>query len=1089
MPIVTAPTLLAVPRFVRAALLCIAGVAALLAAAAPLAAQGSTTGAIRGLVTDENGQPLTGATVTAVSTETGLSRTVQVGDDGVYTIRLLPPGIYRVTARRIGQQQSELGDVRVVVGTTSPANFSLRAAAVQLTGVQVTAAPGAADVTDAGVRTTVTREEITSLPTLGRDFTDFINLSGLVSPNPEETTGGQFSIGGARPSQTNLQIDGVDANNSFFGENRGSSRIPFAFSLESIREFQIITNGFDVEYGNYSGGIVNIVTRGGTNELRGTIFANYRGDQLTAENFDGTPINNFQAQQFAGSLEGPLVRDKVFYLVSLDGQRRREPFRSASPALFRQRGQEDRAAGMEEFLEILEDQYGVENPAAQYGEWDMTNDVLTVFGRLDWNVNEQHRLSLRNNYSTYKNVNEAASFAFEPGLSASETIRDRANSAVGELTSTLGGAFNVLRVQYATEKRPRIPNSRMPEIQVRVTPQQTIRWSGSGLVFDNSLDESKLQIVDNLTVVRGAHTIKLGTNNTFSWFNNRFWNGGAGSFQFNNLEDFAAGRPTSYVRNIRADSTAPVAKFGAQEYSVYVQDDWQIRPRLLGSFGLRYDINRYSDRPGRVIDVERAFGFETGIAPIDDDNISPRGALTWDVRGDASEIIRIGAGLFFGRVPYVMGSNVALTEQALLRLECRGSFAEGAPDAPPAPDFADWDPNGADNPFQCLGGATIQGVPEFSFWNADFEIPETIKANIGYERALPNLMRGKLDVIVSESRKLYTVRNLNLREPQFVLDSEGGRRVFVPEGVFNPSSAAGSERLRNTDFGNLFVNHNDGVARSLAASLELSRPLGDEASIRGSYTWTWAADNSSFSCCTSFAGFTDQTVGALGPNQIGGVGDETGSWGPSDFMRAHTFVFSGYKNDLPWGLRLSAIWRIQSGKPWGPEQSGDLNGDGRAFNDRPYIYRPSELPVFVPSTATPEEAIAIIGENRALYAEHLRRFQCVGDHQGQVIPRNTCRQPWFNSLDLSLRKRFPTRDGQEAEFQLDLFNVLNGINSDWGRNMDIRAASRNLLAPQGYDPATQQILYTVPDDFGERSIVGTNLIQQFSAQVGIRYSF
>ena len=171
---------------------------------------------------------------------------------------------------------------------------------MQLTGVEVTANARAIDVADAGVKQTVSQEEIAELPALGRDFTDFISLSGLVSPAPEVTTGGQFSIAGQRPSQTSIQIDGVDANNAFFGENRGGSRIPFAFSLESIREFQIITNGFDVEFGAYSGGIVNIVTQGGTNDFRGTLYGNYRGQALTTDDFDGNPPNNFSVQQYAG---------------------------------------------------------------------------------------------------------------------------------------------------------------------------------------------------------------------------------------------------------------------------------------------------------------------------------------------------------------------------------------------------------------------------------------------------------------------------------------------------------------------------------------------------------------------------------------------------------------------------------------------------------------------------------------------------------------------------------------------------------------------------------------------------------------------
>lgn len=245
-----------------------------------------TTGSIRGVVTAADATPLVGAVVTATNTETGLVRNTSVANDGTYVIRLLPSGVYRVTVRRIGSQQQERTGIRVTVGATASVNFALADAAAQLSAVTITGAQRI-DVAEGGVKQNVTQEEIQNLPTLGRDFTDFIALSGLVSPTPEATTGGQFSIAGARPSQTNVQIDGVDANNNFFGENRGGSRIPFNFSIESVKEFQIITNGFDVEYGNYSGGIINIISKGGTNKFRATGYSNYRGDALTKENFNG----------------------------------------------------------------------------------------------------------------------------------------------------------------------------------------------------------------------------------------------------------------------------------------------------------------------------------------------------------------------------------------------------------------------------------------------------------------------------------------------------------------------------------------------------------------------------------------------------------------------------------------------------------------------------------------------------------------------------------------------------------------------------------------------------------------------------------
>jgi hypothetical protein len=499
------------------------------------------------------------------------------------------------------------------------------------------------------------------------------------------------------------------------------------------------------------------------------------------------------------------------------------------------------------------------------------------------------------------------------------------------------------------------------------------------------------------------------------------------------------------------------------------------------------------------VDVERAFGLRTGNAPIDDNNLSPRASLTYDVNGDASSVIRVGGGLFYGRVPYVLGSNVSITDRPLLTLTCSG--ATGSELAPPDPaDYGEWTSNGNENPLECAGASRITGVPEYTFWHDGFELPETFKANLGYSRRLTDRTTATLDLLASTSRKLYTVRNLNLRDAQFTIEGEGGRRIYVPEALYVPSSAAasgaGPERLRNTDFSNVYVNYNDGAARSAAASLRLDHRVSDSTSVTASYTYTRAEDNSSYSCCTATEGYRDTRVGVFGPNEIGAAGDEDRAWGPSDYVRNHVVVLSGFTR-LPFGVRLSGTWRVQSGRPWSPEVQADLNGDGERFNDRPYIYRPSELPVFVPTAnrGSAEDSLAFVAGERALYAELLGDYECVGDHQGGIIPRNSCRQPWFASLDLSLRKRFQTRNRQGVELSVDLFNVLNGLSSKWGRNREVTAANRNLFAPQGYDAATNQVLYQIPKTssgepmFGNRTEVGVSLIQQFSAQVGLRLFF
>ncbi|BAH39241.1 MAG TPA: hypothetical protein DGD08_10100 [Gemmatimonas aurantiaca] len=1081
----------------------------------PMLLAQETTGSIRGTVTGADSKPLTGATITATNTETGLVRNAVAGEDGAYVVRLLPSGTYRVTVRRLGSQQQEKTDIRVSVGSTTPVNFSLADAATQLGTVQVRGAQRV-DVADGGVKQAVSQEEIQNLPTLGRDFTDFINLSGLVSPTPETTTGGQFSIAGARPSQTNVQLDGVDANNSFFGENRGGSRIPFNFSIESVKEFQIITNGFDVEYGNYAGGIINIISKGGTNRRKATVYGNYRGDALTAKNFDGTAINNFNVQQYAFQAEGPLVKDKLFWLVSVDGQRRREPYVPNGPsALLTQAGNleaQANAAGtpaeaatlrsqalrarqtadsLGRFFNILNSRYGIDDPAGSYNEFATRNDVLTVFARMDWNINNAHRFSLRNSWSSYDNANETFAGTALGGLSQTEAFKNSSNSLVGELNSTLGDrTANVLRFQYSAEERPRVGADLKPQLRVNnVIPGTAYAWGGNNLAFRNNLVEDKFQIVNNTTIDLGRHTIKFGTNNIITHYENDFWNQGSGFYTFDNLAALEAFRPLQYTRNVRSDGQVPRAVFDTYEYSVYAQDQIRLTPRLLATLGVRYDLSRFGDAPGRVIDAERAFGIQTGVAPIDKNNISPRLALAWDRKGDASEVWRAGGGLFYGRLPAVLGSNVGITDVPLQNLACTGSAADGDANAPPSvTGYRDWAANGDNNPFNCAGSAGIGGIPEYSFWTQGFQIPETYRGNVGYERELGRKTRFSADYLYQFTSNLYTVRNTNLRAPLFSLANEGGRQVYVPAGAFRPNAAAGNERLLNTDFGNLFQNFYDGRSRSQSVTFNLDHRFAQESSLRASYTWTTADDNGSFSCCTSFAGWSETRVGAAGPNDIGGIGATDKAWGPSGFVRNHTVILSGFTK-LPLGFRLSGIFRMQSGTPWGPEQGGDLNGDGLTFNDRPFIYAPEDFPVAIPTNVTSTAAQAeYVAAQREIYRGYLNDNKCVGDYVGQIIPRNTCRQPWFNRLDLSLRNRIPTRAGQHAELSIDFFNVLNGLNSSWGRYQSVSAARRNLMVPVSYDASGQTIRYNLTDFFGDKTPLGTNLLLQFSMQVGIRYT-
>ncbi|HEX6589610.1 MAG TPA: TonB-dependent receptor, partial [Longimicrobiales bacterium] len=592
--------------------------ALLLAAALPAAAQNvQTTGDIRGRTLDQAGEPVPGVVVTARSTETGLERGVITADNGIYVLRLLPPSTYTVTAEAIGYATQTIENVRVAIGQSAAVNFTLAAEAIEIDALVITGERAPIDVADASVTELVTVEQIENLPALGRDFTDFIALSPQVAVDPGVTTGGQFSIGGQSASQTNLQIDGVDANNAFFGENRGGARIPFVFSLESIEEFQIITNGYDVEYGAYSGGIVNVVTRSGTNEFEGTVYGNFRSDALTGRGFLDEPVADYSVQQFAGRVSGPIVRDNAFFLVSGDVQRRREP--QLPVTLGRYDDDPVAQAELQRFWQILEDVYGVDSPATGYESFSTTNDVLSLFGRVDWNLNDAHRLSVRHNFTTYTNDNE-----FDPdfddyyGQSRSETLEDDSHSFVTELSSVFDqNTFNVFRFQYATEERPRMGSELRPALITTLSNGDLIGYGGTFVAFHNNLEESKYQLINNFTRVFDEHTVKIGAQGLFTNAVNDFLpalsgscgrgSQGAGIFCFDDLDALEAGIASSYQFNVQqGGATVPRSEVGLSELAFYIQDEWSVTPKLTVTAGLRHDRQWFDDNPGRVLDVERS---------------------------------------------------------------------------------------------------------------------------------------------------------------------------------------------------------------------------------------------------------------------------------------------------------------------------------------------------------------------------------------------------------------------------------------------------------------------------------------------------
>lgn len=464
------------------------------------------TGQITGIVSDANGAVVTGATVTLNSKATNQTQTMTTGGDGLYRFVLLQPGNFTVkaTAPTFGEQTL---DVEVQVGRTTDANFVLGAGGVSAE-VQVTA--DGIQTTTSNFDSVQNQTAIDNLPINGRRFQDFVTLTPSAQVDPSR---GQISLSGQRGINSNVNVDGTDYNQPFFGGIRGGERSNSAFTIpqESIREFQVVASGYSAEFGRSSGGIVNAVTKSGTNELHGSLFYLIRPKQLARANSFAKALLDQRLNalgldatlaptqhQFGGSIGGPIKKDKLFYFASYEQQRFRAPrqiFYANVASITPTATQTDAF----NFYRGQEQQY------------IQTNDAFAVLGKIDWNINQANRFNVRYNFSknNAKNAVSTGENALDPtttnSLSTNGTEGDRNHIVVGQVISNLTPTLiNEGRFQYARETRPRVPNQIIADVNTAIGVYGTRNF------LPTTQFDTRLQFADSVTWLKGAHTVKIG---------------------------------------------------------------------------------------------------------------------------------------------------------------------------------------------------------------------------------------------------------------------------------------------------------------------------------------------------------------------------------------------------------------------------------------------------------------------------------------------------------------------------------------------------------------------------------------------------
>jgi len=1071
-------------------------------------AQGITTGAVTGTVTDSTGRPLDAVQIRVRNRSTGFVTGGLSHEDGRFFIQGLEVGgPYEIIARRIGFQQDVRDNQFISLSQALRIEFKLGQQAATLSGVTVVAST-AADFspTNTGTKAVVSDTAIQRLPTLTRNLMDYIRLTPQAS-----ASGPGFSGGGMSNRMNNVQIDGASERDVF---GLGSTGAPGAevnaknISIDAVKEFQVLLAPYDVRQGNFGGLLLNAVTKSGTNSLQGSAYWFYRNEKFGADTniLRATP---FERIQYGFSLGGPIIKDKLHFFVAPEFQKEQSPVTgpyagqpAGSPQAFPLN-----SADQQRFEQIMAT-LGAKNLGTA-GYTNIDNPLSNLFTRFDYRINDMNRLVFRFNYSKGERLRQQNNRS--PTVAVySSNFHDFSNTKLAPVlqlfTNFKSGASNELFFGYNKWYNRRDPRDSFPQIQINsggvVGPNGNASILAGADQFSqgNQLDTKTIEMTENFTFApMGNHTVTVGTRNEYVWLRNLFTQSSYGVWSFRNLDSLAAGNPNTFRKAIILADGGNVY-FSALQNAVYAQDQWQVTPRFSLTAGMRFDISTFLKDVAYNAAIDSAYGRRTDDIPGTTVQYSPRLGFNWDITGNQANQLRGGAGLFVGTPPYVWLENAYVNSGNIITfLNCNTATT-------PAPAFQ-VDPTNINT---CRNGAGSKPIGDVNFLAHDLKFPQPVRVSLAYDRRLPWNLVGTLEGLYSRTlNQLFTVSK-NVVAP--VGTGQGGRTLYINTVntatgnrtlILPPNVVANGGTARFTTAIDL-QNQSKDYAYNMTA--QLRKRYADNWEAMVAYTYSRARDVQSFTSSTAISNWQfGRTLS--GPQEEAFVTT-------SLFDQPHKIVASGTYT-LNWLKKLSTDFSVfyqgASGAPHdyiygGAGGAGDLNGDGVQGNDLIYIptsttdpnqiqFRAITRTIVTPGQPNRIDTVSTVAQQQGLLESFINSSDCLKDHRGQILQRNSCRQPFVNQVDVAIRQNLPVVADQRLSVQLDIFNFGNLLNKNWGRAFVTPTTTNSnvpLMTHVGYSTTNAStavpIVQFTPPAGGEYA-PGATVSNFWRTQLSLRYSF
>jgi hypothetical protein len=1022
-------------------------VGVLLGAAAPLYAQGVTTGQIAGVVVDAQKQPVAGANVIAIHEPSGTTYEATTRNDGRFAIpNMRVGGPYTVTVAYTGTgaaafEPQTRSDVVVNLGIATDLNFEVRGITVTETVTVTAVSDTVFSSARTGAATSVSRDEIAVLPTVSGRINDIARLTPQASG---------MSFGGQDNRLNNITVDGSYFNNSFGlagapGERTGVAPI----SLEAVEQVQVNVAPFDVRQGNFVGAGVNTVTRSGTNRITASVYHRFRNEDFVGTEAKGLPFNpgTFTFRDTGVWGGGPIVRNRLFAFGNFEDESREEPltnFRANRGAEAAQ-GTTTRVlqSDLQALSSFLEQNFNYETGPFE-GYPDLT-PVKRYLLRTDYNLNNSNKVSFRYNQldsSTDVILSGSGSLGLGRGSNSinhlsfqnsNYDILENIRSGIGEWNAIIGSTMsNSLITGYTKQDESRGSIGLFPFVDIWEAGQAYTSFGSEPFTPNNELRYNTFQLQNNFTRFGTQHSWTLGFSVERYESENVFFPGSQSAYVYNSLADFYTDARDFLANRNRTTSPVTLRRFQVRYMNVpgldkpiqplkvwytggYVQDEWRPRSNLNVTAGVRFDVPLFGDTGFDNTEADsRTFRDENGqpvqyqSGELPDANIlwSPRVGINWDVRGDLRTQIRGGTGVFTGRPAYVWISNQVGNTGVLTGFDS----IDNTTTRPFHPDPNRYKPTG-----------TPTGAPaatyELALTDNDFKFPQIWRSNIAVDQKLPAGFVGTFEFLYNKDVNGIYYINANLPAAQTTFAGPDNRPRWTSNRIYSNVSTA-------------IVLKNQDVGSSWNIATTLSKRTTWGLNVKGAYSYN-ISKNTVDAGSIAFGSWAGNPQSG-DPNNPG-VAYST-PFGAS--LGHRVFVNANFTREYfnLGSTTFSVFWEARNAGNTQYSFAGDMNGDGGSSGaDLIYIPRDASEMNFAQFTVGARTFTA--AEQAAAFEAYIQQDPYLREHRGEYARRGAIFLPMFNRMDVSvIQDLFTSVSGRRhsAQLRLDILNFGNLLNHDWG---------------------------------------------------------